>query len=291
MKIQSLSVVVPGGCPNNCHFCVSKLHPNPYVNQIEKNTRFRDVYRKDYIQKMNFARDNGCNTVILTGNGEPVLNREFLNSFSEWNGQLDRPFRWIELQTSGVTVDEEKLRWLRNTVGVSTISLSLSSVFDSEDNASYNRTPGNLTVNIDTLCAEIKRYDFTLRLSLNLTDRYEGEEICEIFDRCSDLGANQITFRVLYESGTDSTIDNWIKDHRCYGNIQERIQKYINQNGNPLERLPFGATRHSVRGMSVVIDSDCMSKAPREEENVKYLILQPNCKLYSRWDDPGSIMF
>jgi hypothetical protein len=41
--------------------------------------------------------------------------------------------------------------------------------------------------------------------------------------------------------------------------------------------------------MSVVVDDDCMSTEVKED--VKYLILQPNCKLYTKWDDEGSLLF
>lgn len=100
MEIQTLSIVVPCGCPNECCFCVSRMHEDDdYYNQIEKNKRFKDLYRSDYIKRMSFARDNGCNTLIYTGNGEPLLNSSFLESVSEWNKSLESPFRWIELQT------------------------------------------------------------------------------------------------------------------------------------------------------------------------------------------------
>ena len=52
MEIQSLSVVVPGGCPNRCKFCVTQLHPNSeYKNQIEKNWQFRHLYKEDYMRR------------------------------------------------------------------------------------------------------------------------------------------------------------------------------------------------------------------------------------------------
>lgn len=294
MKIQSLSVVVPGGCPNRCRFCVSVLHPNPLPNHIELNKRFRDLYKADYQKRLMFARDNGCNTVMLTGNGEPVLNESFLNFFSEWNKQLPNPFRWVELQTAGLKVDDEKLRWLRNEIGVSMISLSLSNVFSSDLNADYNCTPEKMKVDIDHLCSEIKRYDFGLRLSLNLTDLYNEVTPEQLFSRCKQLGANQITFRVLYESEVDDIhgVNDWIRQHRVKTEFVSRVNLYILENGRRLERLPFGAWRYSVDGMSVVVDDDCMSTEQKDEvELVKYLILQPNCKLYTKWDDEGSLLF
>jgi len=41
--------------------------------------------------------------------------------------------------------------------------------------------------------------------------------------------------------------------------------------------------------MSVVVDDDCMSTA--DKEDIKYLILRENCKLYTKWDDGGSLLF
>ena len=69
MKIQSLSVVVPNKkCINDCQFCVSKMHTDQYKNQMDDNLPFFDLYLKDYLERLEFARHNGCNTVMLTGN-------------------------------------------------------------------------------------------------------------------------------------------------------------------------------------------------------------------------------
>ena len=118
MKIQSLSVVVPNKkCINNCRFCVSRMHESPYKNMMDENLPFFDLYQRDYIKRLEFARDNGCNTVMLTGNSEPQQNRGFLQAFGTMNNNLDKPFRWIEMQTTGVLLDESYLRVLRNQVG------------------------------------------------------------------------------------------------------------------------------------------------------------------------------
>ena len=290
MEVQSLSVCVPTPkCINNCAFCVSKMKENDYTNQIEKNKRFRDLYRKDYIKRLQFARDNGCNTVILTGDGEPLQNLRFLDDFSEWNERLTTPFHWIELQTSGILLNDEMLRHLRNTVGVNTISLSLSNLFSSKNNAQVNRTPEQLQFDIRELCTEIKRYDFNLRLSLNMTNAYDTVPTEYIFDIAKKLGADQITFRVLYTSGTGVKEDEWIEANRSSLLTIEAIERHILTTGNKLEVLPFGATRYSVDGMSVVVDNDCM--ATEVKETIRYLVLRPNCKLYSRWDDKGSLIF
>jgi hypothetical protein len=296
MIIQSLSICVPAGCFNHCKFCVARLHPSQVPDLMEQEFEFQDLHRKDYTDCMEFARDNGCNTLMYTGDGEPTMNKKFMEMVAFINDNLNKPFRWIELQTAGFRLQEvndgrnEYLRWLRNTIRIKVISLSLSDVFDSDHNAEYNGTPENLKVDIDKTCFEIKRFGFTLRLSLNMTDFYNGREPEEIFSRARQLGANQITFRKLYESDEDEKeINKFIAEHSCSVDIFDGIKKYVLANGNALEVLPFGAIKYSVGGISTVIDDDCMSTDVKNE--LKYLILRPNCKLYSKWNDLGSVLF
>jgi sulfatase maturation enzyme AslB (radical SAM superfamily) len=268
------------------------MHREDYCNQIENNTRFIDLYTKDYKKRLMFARDNGCNTVMLTGNGEPLLNKRFLERFALWNESLPKPFVWIEIQTSGTLLDDEYLRYLRNTVGVNTISLSLSNIFDSDKNAEYNRTQAGVKIDIDKLCDEIKKYDFNLRLSLNMTDYYNDTEIKSIFERAKQLGADQITFRKLYTSSIngENEQNKWIEKHACASSKYEELTQYVKKNSTPLEVLPFGAIKYSLGSFAVVVDDDSMSTQIKDD-TVKYLILRENCKLYSKWEDKNSLIF
>lgn len=293
MKIQSLSVVVPNTrCVNNCAFCVSKMHCGAYRNQMDDNLPFFDLYLKDYLKRLEFARDNGCNTIMLTGNSEPQQNRKFLTYFGMMMQMMQRPFRWIEMQTTGTLIDQNYLRFLRNHVGVNLISLSVSSLDDQMNNAII-QTPANGGIELDWLCSEIKRYDFGLRLSLNLTDEFRkfGIQPHGLFKECRRLGADQVTLRILYSSGTDTIQDHWIEQNGLKKLHVGKITGYVEENGRVLGILPHGAVKYSLDGLCVVIDADCMDKAERTDEDYKYLILQPDCKLYSQWDDPASLIF
>lgn len=290
MNIQSLSVVVPNRkCVNNCKFCCANMHCEDYKNQMDDNGAFYDLYEKDYMRRLQFARDNGCNTVMLTGNSEPQQNRTFLQHFAAMNERIASPFRWIELQTTGVLLDKPYLRFLRNTVGVSTISLSLSAL-DDDTNREYIGANPAIYNRIHEICDDIKLYDFNLRLSLNLTDWYEQHLVTpgHIFAKCVSLGADQVTFRLLYTDG-DTAQARWVELHKANPRYEKSIIDYVAQNGRPLEKLPFGLTKYSLCGMSIVIDDDCMSTAPTSD--YKYLILRENCKLYSKWDDTASLIF
>ena len=289
MEVQSLSICVPAGCPNDCKFCVSKMHRDTrYKNLIGIIPHDQCLEKLWYVNRMAFARDNGCNTVILTGDGEPTYNMDFIRKFDTWNNELDRPFRWIELQTCGVNLDNKKLGLLRG-YDVSTISLSLSSVYDDEKNAEYNGTKPEDMVHIEELCHRIKEFGFNLRLSLNMTDEFNSLTPYELFLRAKELGANQITFRILYTSEKGSEQNKWITEHRALDFPIESLKFAITSKGKLLERLPFGGLRYAVEGMSVVVDDDCMNQQAKEA--IKYLILRPDCRLYTKWEEPGSLLF
>ena len=173
MKAQSLSVVVPNkNCVNHCAFCVSRMSHEDHKNQMDDNLPFFDLYLKDYLKRLDFAQRNGCNTVMLTGNSEPQQNRKFLTYFGLFMQMMRNPFDWIEIQTTGVLLDRNYLRFLRNHVGVNLISLSVSS-FNDEENQKIIGMPEGKGVELEQLCAAIKEYDFTLRLSLNLSQSFD----------------------------------------------------------------------------------------------------------------------
>lgn len=288
MNIQSLSIVVPNrNCVNKCKFCCARMHCEDYKNQMDDNGAFYDLYEKDYMRRLQFARDNGCNTVMLTGNSEPQQNRTFLQHFASMNERISSPFRWIELQTTGVLLENPYLRFLRNTVGVSTISLSVSSFVDTW-NKNYIGAADAIYNCIGDICDAIKTYDFNLRLSLNLTDWFEKITPEEIFRNCKKLNADQVTFRLLYADGNNIQAD-WVRDHKVSEEYEKELTKYITENGKPLEKLPYGLIKYSLDGISVVIDDDCMSTEVKSD--YKYLILRENCKLYSKWDDKASLIF
>ena len=287
MTIQSLSIVVPNkACINKCKFCVSRQHCETSINLLNKEENWAD-----WVKRLAFARDNGCNTVILTGESEPQQNREFLQQFANYNATLTNPFRIIELQTTGVLLDDEYLDFLKKDVGVTTISISLSS-FYSHSNAKIVGMPEKVAVNLDELCKKIKERNFNLRLSVNLTDEFDTYFMRpQMFfnNAVKRFDPDQITLRILYADG-DSPQAQWVRAHSCHKSVVEQLKKFIQEKGKPLGQLPYGLMKYSVCGMSTVIDGDCMSKE-QEGENYKYLILRPDCHLYSRWDDKASRIF
>lgn len=299
MNIQSLSIVVPThGCMNQCKFCVSRMHKEEYPNLI---TEKYNLMEDHYINRMAFARDNGCNTVMLTGQGEPQQNMEFLKKFGKMNKKLDKPFRNIEIQTTGAKFDIDFFMALVE-IGVTTVSFSVSCLNDNNINSEIingNHTP----IDLKNLCLLAKTANMNVRLSLNMTrwimvkdgkeDKYPNHG--EIFDYCSEvLNADQVTFRKMYVSHSANYSDQaqWLRENSLVYDAYwfRDLHDFIVKNGKYLDTLEYGSKRYSVKGMSTVVDEDCMAKS-EEKKALKYLILRPNCKLYTQWDDKGSLLF
>jgi hypothetical protein len=289
MKIQSLSVVVPAKkCVNDCKFCVSKMHVSEYETMISDQNLYYDLYKKDFINRLAFARDNGCNTAMLTGDCEPLQNRSFLTKFGDFNQTLPSPFKIVEIQTVGNLLTPDYLYFLRHHVGVTTISLSVSDLWSSANNASII---GCDFFSIEVLCVLIKKYRFSLRLSLNMTDfmyDHGSKNIYDILDRCEELGADQITFREMYENDGVRDEEQWVRDYNIGEDQWNEIYLAV-QEGTEVDKLEYGRVKYDVRGIGVVIDDDCMSK--QAGDVAKYLILRPDCKLYSKWDTKASLIF
>lgn len=289
MNIQSLSVVVPNNaCINNCKFCCAKMHYECYPNAFKVD---EDRAWKEFNKRMAFARDNGCNTVMLTGNTEPQANKAFLRRFGEENIFLETPFRWIEIQTTGVMLDEEYLAFLRDKVGVNVISLSVSS-FDDEVNHSIIQSPHAQDDDflLIPLCKKIKEMGFTLRLSLNLNRWFENSFASpyRLFEYVKNVyNADQVTCRVLYADGMTPQAE-WVRNNSVSNSFVKEIDNCI-RSCRKLERLPHGLQKYDVMGMSVIIDADSM--AQEDSDSYKYLILREDCKLYSKWDTPASLIF
>jgi hypothetical protein len=312
MNIQSISVVVPTkACVNNCKFCVSKMHDNLYCDKFDEIS-----YRK----RIKRAKIENVSTLILTGTGEVLQNKAFLKKFKSVLDKEQHPFPNVEIQTTGVMLNE-KIKLFDGTtsdleeaypnvellkyLGVNTISLSVSDIFNYDNNWDIIGAPNKLRVDLDYLCSFIKEQGFNLRLSLNMTNVYDRKTIVEILIRCKSLGADQITFRKLYSEGEDTPEAKWVKENSCKDKVITDIEHYIagvphhNNRGEQWReggkgkkgyKLPFGAWVYSIMGMSVAIDDDCMAKE-EASENLKYVILRENGKLYWSWDDEGSLLF
>lgn len=301
MIIQTMSIVVPtkNRCVNDCKFCVSKTHTNQYADRFkEKDSAEFFLYKSDLRRRFNYAKLHNIDTIILTGTGEALQNVPFLLMVDTILKEMGDPFPRIELQTSGVMLTDVNLHILRQ-MGVSTISLSISDIFNDESNMDIMGVHPKLQFKLDSICKKIKDFGFNLRLSLNMTSVYNEHVLLHqpyklpemFFERFKELGANQITFREMYHSDNGTEEDEWVKTHPFNSEGMSNIKSYIINNGKSQYVLPFGATVYTIHKMSTVVDDDCMDDKNDADDVLKYLILREDGHLYTDWGDEGSLIF
>lgn len=298
MSIQSLSIVVPGKkCINNCKFCVSRTHEDiVYKDRITGSFgEYGSPAYLRYQKALRYAKDLGCTTVMLTGECEPQQNMAFVKNFLSMSNNNSSTieshsiFNNIEIQTTGRGLTRKKIFDLAER-GVNTFSISVSSFDDEENNRIIGNDDPNNQINLVKLCENIKDAGCLLRMSLNLNKAfYHIQDTAGLLRNCKQVyEADQVTLRKLYKSGKNCEQDKWIESH-CNVYKDDDYFQYIKMNGTLLETLPYGMAKYSLEGVGTVADSDCMAKNNNDE--IRYLILRPDCHLYTRWDDPASIIF
>lgn len=298
MKIQSLSIVVPNKeCMNKCPFCVARMvNSNIYENRMSINHPYYDINVREYLKRLKFVADNGCQTIILTGTSEPQQNKQFLATFALLHQMIGSPFTNIEMQTTGMLLDGNRdyLRFLRNFVGVNTMALSVNSLNEEVNNKILGHDPkADNALNVKRLTGLLKEYDFNVRICCNLTSEFNQGGIPydnDFFDYLKTAyHADQVTFRKLYASDKDTPQSKWIAEHEFPYNDNDLLKSHLRCNYPIIGKTLYGANIRDVMGMSVIYDEDCMGKNP-ETDVLKYLILRPNCHLYSQWDSKASLV-
>jgi len=299
-KIQSLSIVVPNkACANNCPFCVSRMvNSDVYPNKMDINNSHYDINVKEYLTRLEHVAKLGCQTVMLTGTSEPQQNKQFLATFALLHKQIGSPFTNIEMQTTGLFLNDNRdyVRFLRNFVGVNTIALSVNSLDDDKNNTVLGHGNAVKDVKLHKLCALLKEYDFNIRICINLSkefncfDKCNDDEMKQLFDYMKTyLYADQLTFRKLYASDASTSQSKWISENLFSETANMKLKSTL-ESYPVIGKTLYGMSIRDCEGVSVIYDDDCMGKKPFTDVH-KYYILRPNCKLYSSWDTTASLVF
>lgn len=285
MNIQSLSIVVPTGeCWNNCAYCVSRMHHEDYGKSILCHNEIP----QSYLNRIKFVRDEGCNSMILTGTAEPQQNLSFIYKLLQENQSLPKPFYNISIQTTASFFKEKDIINLINA-GVTTFAISLSSFSESRHWEITNTPISGRTIYFNDLFRIIKENGANIRACFNLTDEFPEYLLPEVFFQWCELHKiDQATFRKIYADGNNEKA-KWVHNHEYPEEKFNKIVEYVRSTGMAVSRLPYGFIQYDVNGISTVIDDNCMDK--NNIEDMKYMILRPNGHLYSKWDLKGSLVF
>jgi hypothetical protein len=244
---------------------------------------------------MAYAKEYGCDTMVLTANGEPLQNIKFLLRLAGYHDLLGvAGFHKIEIQTTGSLLFSNRgvLKALK-ALGVSTVSLSVCDPWSDVVNDKIIGRPERVPTPLLDICDLIKKWGFILRLSYNMIQLdnfslHQYSDFLGYLSRAASLGADQITFKRLHALDYDCPQREWVLKNGVTEKQWRNLLDDIKHRCSPLEEEMNGNMRYSINGISVLAIGDCMS--PRDD-SYRYLIIREDGRLYSRWEDKGSLIF
>lgn len=277
MLNKSLTVIVPPiaetKCSNDCGYCFAK-------NSIAVPARETLDERFEYLNRLNYAREEGYNNLIITGNGiEPLQNKEWLNRFFSAVAAMDKPFRKIEFRTFGTDLDLEYL----HSMGVTTLVLMCYDIFNEENNA---KLVGNV-IPITEIVNATKIFGMDIRLEILLNESYNHKTAEAVINRCKALGVNQVTFRGLYYNPLVANAnDAWLQENGVLKSWYDLLVDYIQMNGVILHTLETGLTQYDMNGISIVLKSLEDDATINHKET--FAVLREDIYLYTKWNTLAS---
>lgn len=284
MKATSLSVNLAGPCNARCPFCVASA---TWKTDHDDN-RF---LRQGLLRALRYAAWHDVDTVLITGSGEPTLQRDLVLRVLEQAEEVGIPVS--ELQTNGLLLarDPGYLDELQ-AAGLDVVALSVAGVTAE----SSSRRMG-IELDWPALCRSVAQRGLVCRLSLNLTaddGPFLRDELPAFCDGLVALGVHQLTLRQLgvpprpVESDESRRRMAWVRDNALPPADVAQLHGRVAAEGTLLRTLSYGARVVDYRGLSVCV-ATCMTETAAPDE-IRSLILQPDGHLYHSWNHRGSIL-
>jgi molybdenum cofactor biosynthesis enzyme MoaA len=305
MKVQTLSIIVGDtSCNAHCPFCVSRMTPKCGVDD-KKSFNLRNLKKA-----CQFAKDSGVSTILLTGKGEPMLEKNYDEMMSVLSVINEYSFPFVEVQTNGTKLLEMDGKILNKMweMGVTTFSISCVHYETKRNREIYNFKYPNL----DQLVAYLHKMGFSVRLSCILLKGYVDtvEKLVSFIQKCKEWKVEQFTARPvinaidkkeilgLNEEDEKKKIYTWTKKHLLppsvhkamlkevmsgdYLNPKKRVETYV------LLKLMHGAVVCDYDGQNVCM-STCLTHNSNPEE-IRQLIYFPDGHIRYDWKKIGAIL-
>lgn len=277
MKAQNLTVSVPNrGCDKNCPYCISRM-----TGYIKSNF---DLMKRNHKKVIKLAEAANVTNVLITGKGEPLLNRYELGDIVSWF--QDFP---LELQTNG--------RYLSNHLNTiqNLADLGLNIMAFSIDN--YPEMYA-----LKDVVKHCHYSNLVVRFTANITDALQAGTVSleKMVQRAKDLGAHQFTVRniiaprKIVETDEAKETVRWIERNvnpLHYKNLMKQI--LANSNGNKIREINFDGEKQFIfdfDGIAVTAFESCIQERTTDTE-VRSLIFQEDGHVYTAWNSEASILF
>lgn len=280
MNIHTFTIVVGNqACDSNCPYCVSKMTPQTELETKEINWRNLDIACKFSIKK--------CDTVLLTGKGEPTLYPELITEYLRRLEHYDFAFR--ELQTNGIRLEKDLKDETLSTwydLGMTTISISIAhhNPIENDRILGINK-PYNFWNSVD----RAHKMGFSVRVNCTLVKGGvdSKDQLNELMMQCDIHDVEQTTIRMVTvpNKSENEEVFNWAMEHQV---DPYDMDCYINKHATKLLELPHGGVIYDYRGQNLCW-ANCLT-GTTDPEDIRQLIFFPDGKLRYDWRYKGAII-
>jgi len=296
--IQTMSVVCGNkACNAKCPFCISKQTGNQPKTCPFPNYRNFDI-------AVDYARQCGVDSVLLTGVGEPTLFPDYvegiLTRLDIRSRNLDMkifPFR--ELQTNGIRMakgelDDELEYWHR--LGLTTIALSVCHYNHNFNYSIY--LPDGGYFDLAKLIEKLRDIGYLVRLcvmgmkgGIDSVDKLKRLiEYAKLFKTSPDDIGIQLTYRRITkpEHTCDDEITDWVNEHYIDDMDWDRIHAWVERKGTLLMNLMHDAKIWDIDGQNLCM-STCLTESP-DPDKIRQVIFGNDGHLRYSWQHRGAIL-
>lgn len=279
INAENLTISIPGThCNKSCPYCISKITPDVSFNDL--------LYMRNLKKVKEFARIANVSSVLITGKGEPTLNKKFLEIVAREMNNFP-----LELQTNGLVFNKPNWNHFLYDIGFNNISISLDFIKEYPED-----TLKRIKIFFDD---NSRMADMTIRLAINITDHVPEEylDINFYVDLCSQYNVSQIIFRNIVNPGYinhKNKYSDWINDNtkmKKYFEILNSFLKIVNKGDAYIIRnTKFGMSVYDYKGLSIALSNYCIQET-NNTNDIRSLIYQVDGHLYMSWNSKASRIF
>lgn len=213
---------------------------------------YRNVLDVDIQRMINLMQLKAIPTAILTGSGEPTLEKPTLLRVAQ---QLATHIPFVELHTNGLLLmqDSDYIKAIANS-GVKTVALSIYSLQNSDNLRLFNF--GNPEgYNLPELVNKLKEHNLKVRLNVAGAKGYvdSWSELKAIIEWAKYMGIHQVTYRPVKEF---DGITNEGRRYVLYAHDFDRGRMHYEDGIKWLRRTEYGGEFLDYKGVSLFI-SEC----------------------------------
>jgi len=290
MRIQTFSIVAGSeACNARCPFCISKMTPPQGVALKEPVVNWRNFRKASF-----FAKQSGATTVLITSKGEPTLFPEQITKYLDALKEFDFPF--IELQTNGILIAEQKERYLPFIKtwydrGMTLIAISIVH-YESEKNRQIYLPYKKEYIDLAVLIKNLHDIGFSVRLACVLADGFidTPKKLNQLVLFAKQNNVEHLTIRPVNkpQKSRDNSVGVWVEKNYLKETNFEAIKAFLATRGVRILDRAHNVAVYDVDGQNVCL-TNCLVNDPTEEE-LRQFIFFPDGHLRYDWQYAGAIV-